>query len=221
MIKAVIFDLDGVIVDTEPLNQQCQRDFIISLGIKDPQPLKVNLQGLNTQAYWTAMKAGYGLTLSIDELARSWRPTYLSFLESLETIPIIPGIPELINYLMAHQYGLAIASSANPKRIELILRKTQLAQFFPIIIDGDSYENSKPAPDCFLLAAQRLGTAPEDCIIIEDSTNGVQAANAARIRCVGYGGSAHNTDDLSEADVIITDFKSLVQSLEAGKPFPV
>jgi beta-phosphoglucomutase len=221
MIKAVIFDLDGVIVDTEPLNKECQHEFIIKLGVKDPQPLQVNLQGLNTKAYWTAMKTGYDLTLSVEELARLWRPYYLSFLESLETIPIIPGIPELIDYLVTHEYGLAIASSANPMRIKLILDKIKLEHSFPIIVDGDSYEHSKPAPDCFLLAAEQLGVAPQDCIVIEDSTNGVQAANAAHIRCIGYAGSDHNEDDLSTADVIITDFKSLAQSLQTGNPFPV
>jgi beta-phosphoglucomutase len=220
MIKAVIFDLDGVIVDSEPLNKQCQREFIIKLGIKDPQPLAVNLQGLNTKAYWTAIKAGYGLTLPVDELARLWRPIYLSFLESLPTIPVIPGIPELVNYLVTHNYAVAIASSANPARIKLILEKIQMEGVFPVIVDGDSYENSKPAPDCFLLAAKQLGIVPQDCIVIEDSTNGVQAAKAAHIRCVGFGGSDHNTDDLSVADIVITDMKSIVPALEAGSLFP-
>jgi len=221
MIKAVIFDMDGVIVDTEPLNKQSAREFLITLGVDDPHPLDANLQGLNTQAYWTAMKAGYGLELSVEELAKRWRPYYLSYLASLDQIPVIAGIPELIDYLMSAHYQLAIASSANPMRIKLILDKIRLQHPFSVIVDGDSYKESKPAPDCFLLAAQKLGVTPEESIVIEDSTNGVAAAKAANIRCIGYGGSDHNGDDLSQADVVIKDFKRLAQSLQAGEPFPV
>lgn len=221
MIKAIIFDLDGVIVDTEPLNKECARQFLIELGVKDPQPLSANLQGLNTQAYWIAMKEGYNLPQPLDELKSRWRPTYLSFLAARDHIPVIPGIPEFIDYLVQAKYQFAIASSANPKRIELILDKIQLKHLFSIIVDGDSYKNSKPAPDCFLLAAKRLGVAPEECIVIEDSINGVKAAKAAGMLCIGYGGSDHNQDDLTLADVIIKDFKNLTSDLEAGKPFPI
>jgi beta-phosphoglucomutase-like phosphatase (HAD superfamily) len=221
MIKAVIFDLDGVIVDTEPLNKQCVRQFLIDLGVKDPRPLNLNLQGLNAKAYWTTLKTGYKLSESVEELARRWKPTYLSFLAGLDEIPIISGIPELIDYLTVHNYKMAIASSANAMRVKLILDKVQLHHPFSVIVDGDSYERSKPAPDCFLLAAQRLAAAPQECIVIEDSTNGVAAAQAAKMTCVGYAGSDHNEDDLTQADIVIKNFKSLVRSLEAGKLFPV
>lgn len=221
MIKAIIFDLDGVIVDTEPLNKQCVRQFLIDLGVKNPQPLNVNLQGLNTKAYLTTIKAGYKLGESVQELSARWQPTYLSFLESLDQIPIIPGIPELIDYLLKAKYRLAIASSANPMRVKLILDKIQLQHPFSVIVDGDSYKHSKPAPDCFLLAASRLGVSPEECIVIEDSINGVGAAKAANIPCIAYAGSDHNDDDLSQADVVIKDFILLTRALEAGKPFPL
>lgn len=221
MIEAVIFDLDGVIVDTEPLNKECSRQFLIDLGVKDPQPLGINLQGLNTKAYWTALKEGYNLKQSLEELTHLWRPTYLSFLAALDEIPVIPGIPELLEFLINEKYKLAVASSANPVRIKLILNKVGLEHPFTTIVDGDSYKHSKPAPDCFLLAADRLNLPPQVCIAIEDSTNGVGAAKAANMPCIGYAGSDHNNDDLSQADVIIKDFKSLVRSLEAGEPFPI
>jgi HAD superfamily hydrolase (TIGR01509 family) len=219
--KAIIFDLDGVIVDTEPLNKICMSEFLVTLGLKNPGELPANLQGLNTKAYWTLVKSEYGLNTPIEEIVVRWRPYYLAYLSSLDQIPVIPGIPELIECLQSANYHLAIASSANPKRIKLILDKTGLAHPFSVIVDGDSYKQSKPAPDCFLLAAKRLGMAPEDCIVIEDSNNGVQAAKAANIRCIGYGGSAHNNDDLSQADVVITDFTHLLRSLRSGQPLVV
>lgn len=220
-IKAVIFDLDGVIVDTEPLNKLCVRQFLMTLGLTNPKSLPATMQGLNTQAYWTRIKSEYGLMATIEELAVRWRPYYLAYLGALDTIPVIPGIPELIDYLSTHNYSLAIASSANPKRIKLILEKINLEHPFSVIVDGDSYKHSKPAPDCFLLAAERLGVMPADCIVIEDSTNGVRAAQAAHIPCIGYGGSDHNTDDLSAATTIVNDLKSLAQSLQSGGAWPM
>jgi beta-phosphoglucomutase len=221
MIKAVIFDLDGVIVDTEPLNKQCLPEFLATIGIINPPAPTGNIQGLNTKAYWAVIKQLYNIDMAVEELAKRWRLYYLSYLEALDHIPVIPGIPELIDYLTVKQYPLAIASSANPVRIKLILKKVDLAHQFPVIVDGDSYEHSKPAPDCFLLAAKRLNTAPGDCIVIEDSTNGVRAAIAANMPCIGYSGSDHNTDDLSEATIIVKDLKGLAQSLQAGEAWPV
>jgi HAD superfamily hydrolase (TIGR01509 family) len=221
MIKAVIFDMDGVIVDTEPLNKLCLQEFLHTLGIANPPAPTGTIQGLNSKAYWTIIKKFYGLELPVEELAQRWRPYYLAYLASLEQLPTIPGVLELVAYLAANNYQTAIASSANPIRIKLILDKINLEHSFSIIVDGDSYKESKPAPDCFLLAAERLGIPREECIVIEDSTNGVRAAKAAQIRCVGYAGSDHNTDDLSEADVVITDFMSLIASLQSDDLFPV
>ena len=219
--KAIIFDLDGVIVDTEPLNKICMFEFLATLGVKGPRTFPENLQGLNTKAYWTRVKDEYNLQQPIAELIQRWRPYYISYLSSLDQIPVISGIPELIDYFLSSSYQLAIASSANPKRIKLILDKVQLAHPFNAIIDGDAYAESKPAPDCFLLAAKRLGVEPVECIVIEDSTNGVRAAKAAHMRCIGYGGSDHNTDDLSLADIVIHDFTHLAQSLRAGNSLPI
>jgi HAD superfamily hydrolase (TIGR01509 family) len=221
MTKAIIFDLDGVIVDTEPLNKICLREFLKTLGVNEPYTLDSNIQGLNTSTYWTAIKNIYGIDLTVEELVSRWRPTYLAYLESLDQIPVIPGIPEFIEYLVKSNYKIAIGSSANPKRIELILDRIQLEHTFSVIVHGDDVVNSKPAPDCFLIVAERLDIDPGHCIVIEDSTNGIKAAKAANMRCIAYGGSDHNEDDQSEADIVINDFSELVSSLQDGKPFPV
>jgi len=204
--------MDGVIVDTEPLNAQHQHEFLARLGV-EPKDLNTSIQGLNSQAIWSLYREEYSLEQDIDELITQARQSYLSFLETLDHIPEIPGASQFIEYLVSLRCRLAIASSANPKRIELILDKLRLRKYFQVIISGDSTPRSKPAPDMFLLAAEKLGARPSDCIVIEDATNGVQAAKAAGMICIGYAGSDHNTDDLSEADIIINDFTEITNQL--------
>jgi HAD superfamily hydrolase (TIGR01509 family) len=215
-MEAVIFDLDGVIVDTEPLSKQHERDFLRGLGVKQLRKLDTNLQGLNARAYWAVLKDAYELDQSVEELVTLWRPSYVAYLDSLEQIPVIAGVEQLIQQLAISNYPLAIASSANPKRVTLILDKTDLKKYFSVIITGDDTSKSKPAPDTFLLAAKRLGVSPVDCLVIEDSTNGILAAKAAGMQCVAYAGSAHNSDDLSAADVIVTDFYEFARHLHQG-----
>lgn len=215
MIKAIIFDLDGVLVDTEPLNKACLVEFLAALD-KKHRALKHNLQGLNSRAYWSILKTEYELEPSLEELVSLWRARYLAYLESLDQIPVIPGIPALVDYFNEKHYHMAVASSANHKRIDLVLEKIKLNYSFLVIVHGDDVRHSKPAPDCFLLAAQRLAVQPSECVVIEDSTNGVRAAKAAGMLCIGYNGSSHNNDDLSQADILINDFTKLLQSLESG-----
>jgi len=220
-VTTVIFDLDGVIVDTEPLNKLCLIEFLKNMGIDDPPVFEQNVQGLNTKVYWTVIKEVCGLKESVDELSAKWRPAYLDYLNELDVIPVISGIPDLVDYLVEENYSIGIASSANPLRIALILEKTGLQKSFSTIVCGDDVLHSKPAPDIYLLAAERLSAKPEECIAIEDSTNGVHSGMAAGMNVIGYGGSAHNTDDLSDAHIIVNDFVKLTQSLRSGEPFPV
>lgn len=215
MTKAIIFDLDGVLVDTEPLNKACLEEFLAELG-KKHRVLKHNLQGLNSRAYWDILKTEYELEYPLEELVSRWRARYLAYLESLDQIPVIPGIPALVDYFAEKQYRMAVASSANHKRIDLVLEKIKLNYSFPVIVHGDDVTHSKPAPDCFLLAAQRLAVQPNTCVVIEDSTNGVRAAKAAGMLCIGYNGSSHNSDDLSQADILSNDFTKLLKSLKSG-----
>jgi beta-phosphoglucomutase len=211
--SAVIFDMDGVIVDTEPLSKKYEKEFLPKIGVSKPRDL--NVQGLTAKAYATLLKQEYGLEYNIDELIMMWRSGYLSYLAVLDQIPVIPGAPELIQYFIDSGHKLALASSANPKRIKLILERAGLEPYFSIIVHGDDVQNSKPAPDVFLLAAQRLDVTPSECLVIEDSTNGVKATKAAGMFCVAYAGSLHNSDDLSEADLIIEDFIAFTRSLKA------
>jgi HAD superfamily hydrolase (TIGR01509 family) len=216
MKKAVIFDMDGVIVDSEPLHALHLQKFLIQLGVREPQRFKTNIKGVNATQTWTMLRDEFGLDYEIEELVMQSRESYVSYLETLPHLPCIPGAVELITFLHDAGYRLALASSAAPKRIELFLRKLRLRNCFQAVVCGDDVARSKPAPDIFLLAAKKLRAKPSNCVVIEDANNGVRAAKAAGMKCIAYAGSPHNTDDVSEADIILKDFRALTNSLKHG-----
>ncbi len=215
-MNAIIFDMDGVIVDTEPLTDAHHKRYLGELGadlVATPfQPQR----GMNSRGTWEVFKALYQLEHDIDFLVESGRQRYIEHLRTLEEIPIIDGVRELLRALHEARYRIALASSSNPARIDLFLNKLGLVHYFEKIVSGDDVKNGKPAPDCYLLAAKNLGVKPSDCVVIEDATFGVRAAKAAGMKCLGFAGLPHNDQDLSEADVIIKDFHKLARFVNGG-----
>lgn len=216
MMKAVIFDMDGVIVDSEPLHISHLHEFLIKIGVTKPQRFQGNLKGVNAHDTWTMLIEEFDLDHEISELVTESRQSYISYLESLPKLPSIPGAVDFIKYTHSKGYKLALASSAGPKRIELFLNKLKLQSYFQVIVSGDDVDRSKPAPDIFLLAAKNLKIKPCNCVVVEDAENGVRAALSAGMKCIAYGGSSHNTDNLSDADIVIKDFKVLIKALKYG-----
>ncbi len=213
MLKnAYIFDLDGTLVDTEPLNDEHMLVLLHKLGVSPKQTLQ-NLRGLNAHKTWEILRNEYNLAQTIDELVHQGRQSYLEFLHQQKTIPTMRGSSELLEYLFKHKHPLAIASSANPKRISLLLERTGLEKYFKVIVSGDDVTHSKPAPDSFLLAAQRLAVQPKHCIALEDSVNGIRSAKAAGMYCVAYAENSHDIEQLRlEADYVVSDFTELMKS---------
>ena len=217
MNKIIIFDMDGVIVDSEPLHAQHIHHFLTDLGVNNPQSFNKSLKGVSAPDTWKILVEEFNLEQDINHLVAQSRMSYMTFLETLTELPRIPGATDFIEYCYAKEYTMALASSASPKRIELFLNRLKLKKYFTTIISGDDIQHSKPAPDIFLLAAKYLNVEPKDCIVIEDAENGVRAAKAAGMKCIAYAGSDHNMDDLSAADMIVDDFHVLVEELRTGR----
>ncbi len=196
MIKAVIFDFNGVIINDEPIHQQLIEEILLqeNLVLKPGEYRKVCL-GCSDRACLRDLLASRGRVVDeeyLTKLQQKKAQSYAQQIETLEKLPLYPGLQDLIYKIRVSKLKLAIVSGAIRKEIDLVLNRAELAEYFQIIIAADEIANSKPNPDGYLLAIERLSQEyPElnlqanECLAIEDTLSGIQAAKAAEMKVVG------------------------------------
>ncbi len=190
-LAAVIFDMDGVLADTEPIQEEALGAFLVLRGKSLDSSEYATLFGLDHRARWAKLSKLLGLDESIEECVSGHQPILLSRLVGLRAAP---GVPELVSALRQANVPLAVASSSLRPVVEKTLREIGIRDAFKVVISGEDVRSGKPAPDIYLLAADRLRVEPSRCVAIEDSPAGVQAAAAAGMACLGIA-SNYSTDD--------------------------
>ena len=195
-LKAVLFDFNGVIINDEPLHQQLIDRILISENLR-PQPeefWKVCL-GRSDRACLFDLLSRRGRVVSekhLLQLVKHKVQAYQHELEKLENLPIYPGLEDLIFQLRSRSLKLAVVSGANRCEIEMVLNRAALAEYFTVIVAGDDVTTSKPEPDGYLLAVERLNQQypgfnlqPSECLAVEDTPSGIEAAKRAGMQVVG------------------------------------
>jgi len=211
-VQAVIFDMDGVLIDSEPLYMEQEQRAYARYGVT-LEPTELSKFVGTTQRYMgSVIKQDYALTEALEALMAQHQAQLLSRLAK-EPLSAMPGVSALLTLLNNAGIPCAVASSSPRELVDIILRKTQLLTFFKTVVCGDDVMHSKPDPDIFLLAAKRLGIAPEQCLVIEDSHHGVTAAKAAAMRCVGYQNANSGQQNLSAADIRVEHHDQIKQWL--------
>jgi len=208
--EAIILDMDGVIVNSEPFYVEVEQANFKQLGLDISVEEHQTYQGTATDLMWQLIKERHGIEHPLEKLVEMSNSLVTPFFHSLETIEPMPGVKELIEKVKEQGIPLALASSSYADVIEIILQKTGLKQYFDAVVDSKMAGASKPRPDIFLLAAQKLGVDPEKCIVVEDSANGIRAAKLAGMYCIAFAGPGSELQDQSEADEIITEFAELL-----------
>lgn len=211
-LEAVIFDMDGVIIDSEPLHFQVDLDVLNGLNVRLVQHDLEPYVGMTNPEMWKLLKERHGLTESIDELIGIQLGQKLATLEISDYEPI-DGIPELLAALGEAKIKLALGSSSPIRFIDAVLDKFGIAASFTHRISGEEMERGKPAPDIFLNAAELLNVSPAGCVVIEDSLNGVAAAKAAGMSCIGYRNVNSGQQDLSKADIVVDSIRDITVEL--------
>lgn len=180
-MKAIIFDMDGVIFDSEramlwSLQEVCKRK-----GIKDVTPFYNDCIGVTREKTVQIFQAVYGADFDVEAYMQEGSEIYHERYDG-GRMPIKEGAKEILSYLKEEGYLIALASSTKRKSVERQLRDAGLLSYFPVLVCGDMVQRSKPAPDIFLCAAKELGVEPEECFVIEDSYNGIRAAASAGMK---------------------------------------
>jgi HAD superfamily hydrolase (TIGR01509 family) len=209
MIQTVIFDMDGVIVDTEPVHHYAYLQHFKALKIDVSPELYASFTGNSTKNIYEKLKAQFDLPQNVQDLVEIKRLLFNEAFDSKEDLYILDGVLDLIQDLHQNGMQLVLGSSSAKVTIDRIFKRFDLHQYFSHIVSGEDFPQSKPHPAIFQFAAQVSNTEVKHCIVIEDSTNGVLAANAAGIYCVGYDSVNSKMQDYSTANKVISHFSEL------------
>jgi len=208
MAEAVIFDMDGVLIDSEPLHFKTDTEMLARLGIAEGEDYLNKFVGTSNPEMWRAILDEHGIDRDLDGILNAQRSLKLKLLKAEEWKPI-DGIPELIRALRKFGLPIAVASSSSAIFIKEALKRIRLLDFVDVIVSGESVAHGKPEPDVFLRTAEIIGVEPRDCVVVEDSRNGVLAAKRAGMRCVGYKNPKSGDQDLTPAALVIDSFVGL------------
>ena len=209
MIQTVIFDMDGVIVDTEPVHHYAYNQHFKQLNIEVSPELYASFTGNSTRNVFQRVNSIFNLNADVEELILRKRTIFNDAFDHKEDLELLEGVENLIKNLHENGVELILASSASKVTIDRVFRRFGLHPYFSNIVSGEDFPKSKPHPAIFEFAASLSKAPKENCIVIEDSTNGVLAAKAAGIYCVGYNSVHSKLQDLSKADLIINHFNEL------------
>lgn len=209
MIKTVIFDMDGVIVDTEPVHHYAYNQHFKRLNIDVSPEMYATFTGNSTKNIFERLKVQYNLSDDVPTLVETKRNLFNEAFDSKEDLYLLDGVEDLIKDLYQNGMQLVLASSSATVTINKIFNRFGLHQYFTHIVSGEDFPKSKPHPAIFQHAAFLAETPPENCIVIEDSTNGIKAAKAAGIYCIGYDSFHSKMQDYSMADRVISNFVEL------------
>jgi len=201
--------MDGVIIDSEPIHHRTLSELIFELGIQISSQEFHSFIGSSTRNMWESLKLNHSLKLNIEDLIQLDETRYLDFLSKIENLEPIDGVEKWLKYAGENRFKVALASSASQKNIELVLSKLDFSDYFDLIVSGAELRNSKPHPEIFLLTASKIGSLPENCLVIEDAENGVEAAIAARMFCLGFENKNSGSQNLSK---LTYSFDSFVEN---------
>ena len=180
MVKAVIFDMDGLMIDSERVTYEGYAIECEKLGLKMDKEFYKEILGHTIPEIYQQFYGRYGQSFPMDEVLKRVH-TYMEDLFQEQGVPLKEGLVELLVYLKANGYQTVVATSSTRERVNKILKQAELSKFFDASVCGDEVEKGKPNPEVFLKACEKIGVKPEKAIVLEDSEAGIQASFVAGI----------------------------------------
>lgn len=211
MIKAIVFDMDGVLFDTEKVGVQAWNLVGDKLGIDDVDYLISNCRGLNEEDTKRFINEKYNGKFSGEECLKLLHKNHNEIIKE-SGVPLKKGVYELLSYLKEDNYSIALASSTSKKTVIGYLKETNILDYFNAIITGDMIEKGKPEPDIYLRACKEIDKDPKDCIAIEDSFNGIKSAYRAGMNVIMVPDMVEATKEIEK--LLYKKFESLLEVKE-------
>ncbi|MFE5317438.1 HAD family hydrolase [Paenibacillus sp. NPDC056579] len=208
MLEAVIFDMDGVLIDSEPLHFLVEQQAFAKLGLPATKEELDLYVGMTNPDMWAKVKERHGVELPLSELIEWQVEMKLSALKKSEE-QAIDGVTGLLEQLKAGRIAVGLASSSPKVFIMAVLEKLGISEYFDCVVSGEEVPKGKPEPDVFLKAAELLNKPPHSCVVIEDSRNGTRAAKSAGMKCIGFQNVNSGEQDLSAADKIVHSMREI------------
>ena len=214
MIAAVVFDMDGVIVDSEQVWDEVREGYVREVGSTYTDSATRDMMGMSSVEWSRYMAEQLGVDMAPEEISDAVVERLLAGYR--RGLPLLPGAVEAVRRC-AERWPLAVASSSNPELIEVVLDVAGLHDVIPVVVSSQEVARGKPAPDVYLEAARRLGVDPQLCAAVEDSHNGIRSAKAAGMTCVAIPNPSFPPGDaVAEADLVLGTLEELTPELWAG-----
>ena len=205
----IIFDMDGVLLDSEPMHQEIIYETFQLEGIPFDKAYIQTLTGMSAFPMWEKVKRDAQRSESVEELIKFHRDYFFKRLPEVK-VPLVPHVKDVLEKFKNEGKHLSLAYSSGRKLIDIFTQQTNIAHYFEVIMSGDDVKYSKPNPEIFLKVAQWYGLPATQFTVIEDSANGVKAAKSAGMQCVGFQNPLSGGQDLSQADSVIHSMQELL-----------
>ena len=212
MVEAVIFDLDGSMVDSMWIWRAIDIEYLGRFGIDLPENLQACIEGMSFSETAVYFKERFNLPDDLDTIKADWNR--MAWDKYAYEVPVKDGVTELLEYCMEHGIKVGIATSNSRELVENVVKAHKLDWYFDCIMTGSDVEKGKPAPDIYLAVARELGVSPENCLVFEDIIPGIQAGKAAGMRvCAVYDKYSEHQDAEKRtlADYYTYHFKELME----------
>ncbi len=214
MLEAVIFDIDGLIIDNEPIHLQAYNNTLKKFDITISESEYAKFVGEETEDIFRYIINNYNISVRIENLIELKNLEYNNLIKN----KLVPreGLLDLLDEIYYKGYKLAIATSSTRIEANYILSALGIANKFDLIASGEDSKRGKPDPEIYKFIANKLYISPSNCVVLEDSENGVKAAKLANMKCIAVPNSITKTNDFSEADLIIDDLRKVsIENIES------
>lgn len=210
MIKGVIYDIDDLMVNSNPLHAEATEVVFKKIGHsldELPEQMLKSFIGMRIVDILQEIIGYFKLDISFDDLYKERTDIFLKLAQ--EKLEIMPGLYRSLDLFRNNKYSIAVTSSGTKEYINLVLEKFNIKDYFKIIISGDDVKKGKPDPESYLLASKQLGLLPQECLVLEDATTGIAAAKGAGCKCMAIKNLNTPPQDHSKADRVINSLEEI------------